>query len=146
MEIRTTGSSRETENPNRAQRGARHVPAPEEWAAGAQEPICGRSLLRAAKLAGKSFVGRWCSRSWCPSSSMLHIGQIPAADRHVQRLPEHQYPATEEIIRKEFLAHLMQIDLKQLRNRWKRRPGAAERDPARSSSELVIYVQERVPR
>ena len=107
----------------------------------------GRTLLRAGKLAGKLCVGAMVLAFlvsvfiYAFTSDKFSLRTVTFKDcRNVNTRQ------LEDIIRKEFPSHLMQIDLKQLRSRleqetWCRRAEIRRVLP----SELVIYVQERVP-
>ncbi|MBP1691633.1 MAG: Cell division protein FtsQ [Bacteroidetes bacterium] len=148
MEIRTTKSYRDTEDPesDAAPEGSMYLRRKNVQKV-RKSQSAGRGLLRAAKLAGKSFVGAMVLAFlvsvviYAFTSDRFLLQTVTFKD--CRNSDSRQL---ERIIRKEFPAHLMQIDLKQLRNRlekeiWCRRVEIRRVLP----SELVIYVQERVP-
>jgi len=148
MEIRTSKSSKEIENPESGAASERSMYLRRKNVQQVRKSqSAGRTLLRAGKLAGKLCVGAMVLAFlvsvfiYAFTSDKFSLRTVTFKDcRNVNTRQ------LEDIIRKEFPSHLMQIDLKQLRSRleqetWCRRAEIRRVLP----SELVIYVQERVP-
>jgi cell division septal protein FtsQ len=148
MEIKTTGKAREVQSP-------RIVPPPDRAGKSRKKAsnklstsrVTGRKILSALKFAGKLgaffmialfmlsvFLYAYRSEK-CNLRKIEFVGCKELSPRHL-----------EEMVRRDFPSNILRIDLQQLKDRIEKETWARRVEIRRIlPSDLIVYVQERVP-